>query len=74
MTIDASLFDKVRMLPPEKQREVADFIQLLSQQSAAKVRTQRLKGLCADLGVQITEQDIDEVGRQMWGDFPREDV
>ncbi len=74
MTIDASLLDKVRMLPPEKQQEVVDFIEFLSRQSAAKGRKPRMKGLCADLGVQISEEDIDEARQEMWRAFPRENV
>ncbi|MGA2032258.1 MAG: DUF2281 domain-containing protein [Thermoguttaceae bacterium] len=72
--IDASILDKVRRLPPEKQQEVADFVNFLSRQSVASGQRPRLKGLCADLGVQITEEDIDHVRREIWGGFPREDV
>ncbi|MGL5833348.1 MAG: hypothetical protein ACRC1Z_08965 [Waterburya sp.] len=31
-----------------------------------------MKGLCADLKIQITEKDIAQVRREMWGNFPRE--
>lgn len=38
-------------------------------------RTRRsLKGLWADLKVGITEEDIAEARREMWGNFPRHDV
>ena len=33
-----------------------------------------LKGLWADLGTTITAEDIDEARREMWGNFPREDI
>jgi hypothetical protein len=39
--------------------------------SARKPR-QSLYGLWA--GVQISEEDIDEARREMWGNFPREDI
>ena len=74
MTIDTSILDKVRMLPPEKQQEVVDFIEFLSRQSTAQGRKPRMKGLCADLGVQVSEEDIDEARQEMWGTFPRENV
>ena len=74
MVIDSSILDKVRMLPPEKQQEVADFIEFLRQQSGKLQRKSRLKGLCSDLGVQITEDQIDEMRREVWGNFPRKDM
>ena len=74
MPVDSLILEKVLMLPPEKQQEVADFIEFLSRQSGKTVRRSRLKGLCSDLGVQITDRDIDEVRREVWANFPREDT
>jgi hypothetical protein len=74
MSIDPSILDKVRLFPPEKQQEVADFIEFLSRDRSQSPRKPRLKGLCADLGVQITADDIDAVRHEAWGGFPREDV
>ena len=31
-------------------------------------------GLCADLNQKITEDDISEARKEMWGSFPREDL
>jgi hypothetical protein len=31
-------------------------------------------GLWADLDVDINSEDIDEARREMWGNFPREDI
>ena len=33
-----------------------------------------LYGLWANRGIDITEEDIDEIRREMWGNFPREDI
>jgi hypothetical protein len=74
MSIDPSILDKVRMLPPEKQQEVVDFIEFLSRQRGTTVGKARLRGLCSDLGIQITERDIDEARHEAWGRFPREDM
>jgi len=65
MAIDESMLEKLRMLPPEKQQEVADFVNFLSQQRAASGRNPRLKGLCADLKVRISGEDIDQVRREI---------
>jgi hypothetical protein len=74
MNIEQSVLEKLRELPPEQQREVLDFAEFLHQKSIAKRPRRSLKGLWADLGVQITEEDIAEARREMWGNFPREDI
>jgi hypothetical protein len=74
MNIEQSVLEKLRALPPEQQREVLDFAEFLHQKSIAKRPRRSLKGLWADLGVQITEEDIAEARREMWGNFPREDI
>lgn len=74
MDIEQSVLEKLRALPLEKQREVLDFIEYLQQKSIAKRPRRSLKGLWADLGVHITEEDIAEAQREMWGNFPREDI
>jgi hypothetical protein len=33
-----------------------------------------LYGLWADLNVNVSAEDIDEARREMWGNFPREDI
>ncbi len=33
-----------------------------------------IEGLWEDLNVDISEEDIDEVRREMWGNMPREDI
>lgn len=33
-----------------------------------------LYGLWADLNVNVSEEDIDEMRREMWRNFPREDI
>ena len=38
----------------------------------AKKPRRSLLGLCADLGVTVTEEDIAEARKEMWGNFPRE--
>jgi len=37
-------------------------------------RRKSLLGLCADLGPAPSTEDIDEIRREMWADFPREDI
>lgn len=72
--IEQTVLTKLRALPPDKQQEVLDFVEFLEQKNGAKPPRRSLKGLWADLGVEITEEDIAEARREMWGNFPREDI
>ncbi|PSB14434.1 DUF2281 domain-containing protein [Phormidesmis priestleyi ULC007] len=70
--LEQTLLENLRQLPPEKQQEVLDFAEFLRQKTAPKKPRRSLKGLCADLNIHITEEDIAEARREMWGNFPRE--
>ena len=74
MSIEQSVLEKMQELPPDKQQEVLDFVEFLQHKSGAKRPRRSLKGLWADLGVDISEEDITEVRKEMWKDFPREDI
>lgn len=72
MSIEQAVIEKLRTLPPDKQQQVLDFAEFLQQKSIPKRPRRSPKGLWADLGIDITEADIDEARREMWGNFPRE--
>lgn len=74
MSVERLVLDKLQNLPPDKQQEVLDFVEFLEQKSTPNRPRRSLKGLWADLNVQITEEDIAEVRREMWCNFPREDI
>lgn len=74
MNIEQALLEKVRSLPLEKQQELLDFAEFLQQKVAVKRPRRSIKGLCADLNLSITEEDIAEARRAMWSNFPREDI
>jgi hypothetical protein len=74
MSIEKSVLEKLLKLPAEKQKEVLDFVEALEKKGDERRPRRSLKGLWADLGVQISADDIAEVRREMWGGFPREDV
>lgn len=67
MSIEESLLEKLEKLPAEQRREVLDFIESLEKKTAPKAPRRSLKGLWADLGVEITAADIAEARREMWG-------
>ncbi|HUE20549.1 MAG TPA: DUF2281 domain-containing protein [Bryobacteraceae bacterium] len=74
MTIEEAILEKVRLLPPEKQHEVLDFTEFLQARTATNEPREPLRGLWKDLAVSVTEEDISEARREMWGDFPRESI
>ena len=72
MTIEQAIVEKLRALPVEKQQEVLDFVEFLQRKSAPKPPHRSLKGLWADLKIDITEADIADARREMWSNFPRD--
>ena len=72
MTIAEQVLEKLRDLSPEKQQQVLDFVGSLKANNAAKRPRRSLRGLWKDLNFDITEEDIAEARREMWGNFPRD--
>jgi hypothetical protein len=71
MSIEKSVLEKLLKLPVEKQKEVLDFVESLEKKAAAKGRWHSLKGLWADLGVEISPEDIAEARREMWTNWAK---
>ena len=74
MTIEEAILEKLRGLPPVKQQEVLDFAEFLTAKPETKQPRHSMRRLCADLKVSISEEDIAEVRREMWKNFPRDDI
>jgi EAL domain-containing protein (putative c-di-GMP-specific phosphodiesterase class I) len=72
MTIEEQVLEKLRDLPPEKQKEVLDFVDSLKENNGTKKPLRSLRGLWADLNIHITEEDIAEARREMWGNSARD--
>jgi hypothetical protein len=74
MTTWQLIAEEAKVLPPDKQQELLDFAEFLRQRCATEVRLESSAGLWEDLGVDISADEIDEARREMWGNFPREDI
>ena len=74
MDIEQIVIEKFKGLPLGKKQEVLDFIEFIQQKGTKKRSPCALKGLWKDLNIQITEKDIIEIRREMWGNFPKEDT
>lgn len=74
MSIERTVIEKILSLTPDQQREVMDFVESLPQAPSDPHPRRSLMGLFSDLNIHITEEDIAQARREMWGNFPREDV
>jgi len=72
MTIEQQVLEKLRDLPPAKQKEVLEFLAVLTEKEGGKPPRRSLRGLWKDLDVHLSEDDIAQARREMWGNFPRE--
>ncbi|MFN7947012.1 MAG: DUF2281 domain-containing protein [Blastocatellia bacterium] len=66
MSIDQSVIEILKDLPPDKQQEVLDFARSLQQQTAAGQSRRSLKGALAYLNIHFTTADLAEARRGMW--------
>ncbi len=74
MNLAETILEKVQALPAERQQEVLDFLEFLAKRYGSSQPRRSLEGLWADLNIQITDDDIAEARREMWGEFPRKDI
>ncbi|MCC3404011.1 MAG: DUF2281 domain-containing protein [Microcoleus sp. PH2017_10_PVI_O_A] len=74
MDLEQAVLDKLRELPPNQQQEVLDFAEFLHQKNILKRPLKSVKGMWANLDMDITEEDIAQARKEMWGNFPRGDI
>jgi len=72
MAIEEMLLEKLRGLPPEKRKKVLNSLESLKPEGPNNKPLRSLEGLLEDLHVEITEADIADTRREMWGNFPRD--
>lgn len=72
MTSEEVLFHKIKVLPPDLQQKAIKYVDSLQREAQKKTPRVSLEGIWADMDVNITEEDIREVRREMWHNFPRE--
>ena len=66
MNIEQDVVAKLRVLPPERQREVLDFVEFLQQKSIPTRARRSSMGLWADLAIDLTDEDIAAARHEMW--------
>lgn len=74
MNLEQSILEAVRTLAPEKQLEILTHAEKLRSESTPLKPRSSGKGLWANLNVTLTAEEIEENQREMWKNFPREDI
>jgi hypothetical protein len=74
MSLEQAILEAIRALPAEKQQEILIHATRLREESPRKNPFKSIKGLWDGLEISLTSADIDENQREMWKNFPREDV
>ncbi len=69
ISLEQQILGSIRTLPLEQQHEVLNFAEFLHLKTPAKPCCRSLKGLGADLKIQITE-----ARQEIWDNFPRKIV
>ncbi len=74
MSLQADLIESIKKLPPDKQQIVKSLVDELAQRARQPDAPPPRSwfGCLEHLGVSLTEDDVAEARREMWGEFPRE--
>ncbi len=79
MTIEQVVLENIRDLPTEKQQQVLDFVTFLKQQTTINLQSssqgsrKSYKGMWADLGINITDEDITAARQEGTGQLMRDE-
>jgi len=71
-SIEEAVIANLRELPVDKQQEVLDFASFLKSKGSPRPKLKSARGLWKDLGFTISEEEIADTRKEMWGNFPRE--
>jgi len=74
MSIEQAILKEVQALPPEGQREIYEHARRLRAATAKRPPFKNVRGMWAHLGFSLSAEEIEENQREMWRNFPREDV
>jgi hypothetical protein len=72
MTIEQAVLEQLRRLSAEDQRKVLEYAKSLVPPDAPQPPRKSVMGMFAHLGVHVTLEDIREMRREAWANFPRD--
>jgi hypothetical protein len=71
MTVEEQILEKIRKLAPAMKEQVLRYVEGMQGRDNALKQRKSLRGLWKGSGTNLTEEDITEARREMWGEFPR---
>jgi hypothetical protein len=74
MSVEQAILEAVRTLSIDKQQEILNHATRLRDEAASKMPFRSIKGILASRGISVSAEDIDQARREMWKNFPREDI
>jgi hypothetical protein len=73
MSKEELLLEYWRDLPLEQRHELVNFAEFLHTKVAARSPRPSIKGLCADIAVDLSLEDFTQARQEAWANFPREE-
>jgi hypothetical protein len=74
MSLEQAILEAVRALPAEKQQEVLNHAARLRDEAGRKSPFKSVRSLWEDLGISLSPEEIERNQRDLWRNFPREDI
>ena len=74
MSIEDAILEAVRALPDDKKLDVLQLANKLRAESPSGTPLVDFEGAWSDLGIDLSKEDIDDARREMWKNFPRDDI
>ena len=72
MTSEEVLLETFKILPTNRKQELLDYAKTLERREAVEKPRVSLKGIWADLNVNITDEDIREARNEMWRGYTKD--
>ena len=72
MTVKEAVLEKLDAMPTFRQQELLEYAEFLESKSLKQSPRRSLEGIWADLNIDLSEEDLREARKEMWGNFPRE--
>ena len=74
MSVEEAILEAVHNLPLKQQEEMLEHGVRLRDERAELPPPMKLRGLLADLNINVSAEEIDENQRELWRGFSRDDI
>ena len=72
MTLEETLLEQIKVLPPDLKREAIHFVEFLQTKIKIKQPRRSLKGALANLDIKISDEDIRQARNEMWRGYTQD--